>query len=197
MKREANLAGLFLAGIVILAFLAFSYVYGQSTDLTSTPLSNAREYLRLTTEQSKAIQDLQDKFLKETESTQNVLSSNCIELRTMLNQKIPDETAILAKHNEITSIVHKLQEKALQYGLEVEAILTPEQIALIPPGHLPRFFLGRRRGLGFGRGFGLGFGRGYGSVSSRGYGYGMGRGFGRGMGRGLGRGVGRGFGRAW
>ena len=212
MKKETTLASFLLACIVIILFLTYATLYGQSTGIAPTTwLNSYSDYLRITPEQNEAILSIQDKFLRETTSTQNDLTSNYLVLQTMLNQPTVNDAAIIGKHNEIVAEQQKLQEIALKYGLEAKAVLTPEQISLLPPGCTMGFILGGGYGMGrgFGRGigrgygigmggsFGRGIGRGFGRGIGRGYGRGMGRGFSPGIGRGYGRGMGRGFGRGW
>ena len=198
MKKEIIKAGICFVGIIILTFFSFACVYGQSADRTDpTWLNSYSDYLRLTNVQNEAILGIQDKFIRETASTQKELNSGFLALQTILNKPIVDDAAIIAKRNEIIAIQNKLQEKAFKYGLEIKTILTPEQVALLPPGCVMGFIFGRC----FGRGVGIG--RGFRGVMGRYYGYGMGGGFGRGMDRGFyrgigwsyGRGRGRGFGR--
>jgi len=179
MKKEVVKAGIFLAGIVIFSFLSFTYVYGQLPAVAPPNwLNSYSDYLRISPEQNEAILSIQDKFLSETTSTQNDLTSNYLVLQTMLSQPTVDDAAIIAKQNEIVAEQQKLQEVALKYGLEAKAVLTPEQISLLPPGCTMGFIFGG--GYGVGRGFGRGIGRGFGRGIGRGYGRGMGRGFGRG-----------------
>lgn len=184
MKKETTLTSFLLACIVITLFLSYASLYGQSPGIVPTTwLNTYNDYLRITPEQNEAILSIQDKFLSETTSTQNDLTSNYLVLQTMLNQPIVDDAAIIAKRNEIVAEQQKIQEIALKYSLEAKAVLTPEQVSLLPPGFTMGFI--------FGRGYGMGVGIG------RGYGRGMVRGFGRGIGRGYGRGMSRGFGRGW
>lgn len=198
MKKETVLAKFFLTCIVIILFLSYASLYGQSSGLAPTTwLNSYNDYLRITPEQNEAILSIQDKFLRETASAQNELTSNYLALQTMLNQPTADDAGIIAKQNEIVAIQQKLQEKAQKFGLEAKAVLTPEQISLLPPGCTMGFILGRGYGIGMGGGFGRSIGRGFGRGIGRGYVRGMGRGFGRGIGRGYGRGMGRGFGRGW
>lgn|GEM_PF-3264482 len=196
MKKEVVKAGIFLGCIVIILFLSFASLYGQSSGIAPTTwLNSYSDYLRITPEQNEAILSIQDKFLSETTSTQNDLTSNYLVLQTMLNQPTVDDAAIIAKQNEIVAEQQKLQEIALKYGLKAKAVLTPEQISLLPPGCTMGFIFGRGYGMGvgIGRGYGRGMVGGFGRGIGRGYGIGMGGGFGRGIGRGFGRGMGRGF----
>ena len=194
MKREITSASVFLACIIIVLFLSYTSLYSQSSSMAPTNwLNTYSDYLRITPEQSETIQDLQDKFLKETASTQNKLNSYYLALQTMPGQPTADDAEIIAKQNEIVAIQQELQEKAQKYGLEAKAVLTLEQISLLPPGCTMGFILGR--GYGIGRGFGRGISGGYGRGMGGGFGRGIGGGFGRGMSRGYGRGMGRGFGR--
>ena len=208
MKKEITSAGIFLACIVIVLIFSYASLYGQAPGMTqATWLNSYSDYLRMTPEQNETIQNLQDKFLAETASTQNELNAHYLALQTMFSQPAVNDAGIIAKQNEIISMQRKLQDNALKYGLKAKAVLTPEQVSLIPPGCTMGFIFGGGYGMGRGfvrggRGMGGGFGRGmisgYGrGMMGRGFGRGMIRGYGRGIGRSYGRGMNRGFGRGW
>jgi Spy/CpxP family protein refolding chaperone len=74
---------------------------------------------------------------------------------------------VLAKQREISEVTAKLAEKRVSYQLEARKLLTPEQIAALPPGCAPGFGnlaggrgMGPGPGYGAGRGMGGGYGRG-------------------------------------
>ena len=149
MKKKTVLASIFKMFFVTLLFLSFTYIYGQSPDLTPTHwLNRYSDYLRITPEQSNRILSLQENFLKETASTQDELNSCYMALQTMLCHPKADNTGIIAKQDELIAIQQELQEKALKYGLEARAIFSPEQIALLPPGCTMGFIFGRGYGIG-------------------------------------------------
>jgi Spy/CpxP family protein refolding chaperone len=105
----------------------------------------------LTAEQSAQIQALRDGFLKEAEPFQKELYTKGQELRNLWSTPNADPAAIKAKQGEIFGLQIQLQEKATNLGLEIRKVLTPEQLAQLPP------FAGR--GFGPGAGFGpRGFG---------------------------------------
>jgi Spy/CpxP family protein refolding chaperone len=105
----------------------------------------------LTAEQSTQIQALRDGFLKEIEPIQKELYGKASEFRSLWQSPNSDQAAIAAKQKEIFNLQSQLQEKATNLGLEIRKVLTPEQLAQLPP------FAGR--GFGPGAGFGpRGFG---------------------------------------
>ena len=110
MKKEITSAGNFWACIVIGLFLSYATLYGQSSGIAPTNwLNSYNDYLRTTPEQNEAILSIQDKFLRETASTQNELNSNYLALQTMLSQPTVDDAAIIAKQNAIVAIQQNLQ----------------------------------------------------------------------------------------
>ncbi len=133
----------------------------------------------LTAEQSGKLSSLQQQFLNETMPLRNELAAKSLELRSLMVQPSPNSALISAKQKEIFELQQKMQEKSLAYQTNARSLLTPQQIAQLPPGC----------GLGFaaGTGYGAGYGRGMGYNAGFGAGYGPGRGVGRGAG----------FGRAW
>ena len=196
MNKENVRAGIYLTIIVMFSFFPLARVYGQFPDIVLTNWLNSYcDYLGISPEQTESIRNLQDKFLKETASNQNELNTHYLAFQTMFNQPTADNAAIIAKRNEIVAMQQKLRIAVQKYGLEAKAVLTPEQLSLLPPGCTMEFLFGR--GYGMGRGFVRGIGRGYGRGMGGVFGRGMSRGFGRGIGRGYGRGMGRGFGRGW
>jgi hypothetical protein len=195
MKTKLISALIMVMGIL----LSYSCVYGQAEPPSSELwVDDYSAYLGLTSGQNKKIRELQIQFLKETSSSRNTLDVGYLEIRALLNQPGSESSALLAKNKEIHAVEQKLQEKALQYALKIKAVLTDEQKALLPPGCLSGFLLGRGYGLGPGRGLGRGLGLGPGSRLGRNMGRGIGMGLGRGYTRGPGRGIGRGTGgRYW
>ncbi len=136
--------------------------------------------LNLTSEQLTKLNDLRTAFYNETVDLRNQLQSKSLELRTLMLDPVKNQSKITALQKEMLTIQQKLQEKALNLRVEARKLLTPEQLAMLPPGC----------GLGIGIGMGFGAGRGYGLGINYAGGYGRGRGgFARG-GRGAGRGMG-------
>ena len=100
--------------------------------------------LNLTEEQSGKLQTLRENYLKEITPLQNQMISLRSEMRLLWNVASPDREKITAKQKEISELQRQLDEKAVQYRLDCNAMLTPEQLSKMAA-------------------FGPGMGRGYGS----------------------------------
>lgn len=115
------------------------YGWGPGMGYTATP--------DLTPDQSAQIKAQQEAFLLEITPLQNRLLSKKAELRLLWAETEPDRGKILAKQKEMNEIWTQMEEKAIIYRIDSQAILTPEQRAKI---------------VGFGPGSDGGFGRGWG-----------------------------------
>ncbi|MFC1862540.1 Spy/CpxP family protein refolding chaperone [Thermodesulfobacteriota bacterium] len=124
----------------------------------SGPEQSSRGYVELTEEQRTKLTELDKKFFDETNKTRNDLFAKSAELNTELNTDNPDLAKAKAIQNEISGLRAALDEKRMDYELEVRKITPDNQ---------------------YSRGYGSGYGRGGGS-NMRGYGRNMGRGFGPG-----------------
>jgi Spy/CpxP family protein refolding chaperone len=113
----------------------------------------------LTADQSAKIQALRDEFLKEIGPLQKELYTKGTELRNFWSNPKVDQAAIAAKQKEISNLQSQLQDKAINLGLAIRKILTPEQLAQLP-AFGPGGGFGPPAGFGAGRGFGppVGFG---------------------------------------
>jgi len=96
--------------------------------------------LNLTREQTVKLNNLRQKFMKDTLSTRSKLSSVRVELQTLFAQADADNTRLKAKHDEMLKLQRELQEKRFESRLAVRKFLTPEQLA--------QASLGRGRGMG-------------------------------------------------
>jgi Spy/CpxP family protein refolding chaperone len=103
--------------------------------------------LNLSQEQSDKLQKMREQFLKDITPQQNQLLSRKAELRLLWAETDPDRGKILAKQREMNEIWTQMEEMAIIYWMDTQAILTPEQRAKI---------------VGFGPGSDGGFGRGWG-----------------------------------
>lgn len=120
--------------------------------------------LNLSQEQIERLQSLHSKFFSETASLRGDLYKKQLELETLFTNPNPDVEKAGKLQAEISDLEGKLDQKRLQAQLEARKILTPEQIAQLPPGCTLGFGPpGCGRGFGFrgGCGMGPGYGRGW------------------------------------
>lgn len=103
--------------------------------------------LNLTQEQSDKLRKMREPFSKEITLLQNRLLSKKAELRLLWAETDPDRGKILAKQREMNEIWTQMEEKAIIYRIDSQAILTPEQRAKV---------------VGFGPGSDGGISRGWG-----------------------------------
>lgn len=115
--------------------------YGRGPGMGYSAIPN------LTPDQSAQIKGLQEAFLTEITPLQNQLFSKKAELRLLWAETDPDRDKILAKQKEMNEIWTEMEEKAIIYRIDSQAILTPEQRAKISD-------LGPGSDGGFGRGWG-------------------------------------------
>jgi zinc resistance-associated protein len=131
--------------------------------------------LDLTQEQSAKIQSMHNAFFKDTIGLRSDIFKKEQEMDALMLEPAIDGDKAKKLQDEISTLQAQLAQKRLQAQLETRKVLTPEQIAKLPPGCA----------LGFGPGGG-----------GKGCGFGLGSGGGRGTGEGRGRGPGQGTG-AW
>jgi len=135
--------------------------------------------LNLTQEQTTKLNTMRQAFWKDTSSLNVKFDQKQLELNSLLLEPNPDSGKVVKLQKEISELQTQFNDKRINYQLESRKILTPEQIAQLPPGCT----------LGFGNlmcgpspGYGCGMGPGYGGGRSMGCGYGRGFGGGRGCG---------------
>jgi Spy/CpxP family protein refolding chaperone len=122
--------------------------------------------ITLTPEQQTQVDKLKTDYQKAVTLGQALLQTKQLELSNLLRAAQPDQNAISAKIDEISSVRSQLQKEAAAYQVAVRGVLTPEQQAALDA-----------RGAGVGAGMGNGRGM-------MGNGRGMGRGNGGMMGQG-------------
>jgi len=86
----------------------------------------------LTAEQSAQIKALQEAFLKETETLQKEMAAKWAVLRGFRLAPNSDAAAVRAKQEELFGLRTQLQEKGINLRIEVQKVLTPEQLAQLP-----------------------------------------------------------------
>ncbi|MCX8043618.1 MAG: Spy/CpxP family protein refolding chaperone [Desulfobacterota bacterium] len=116
--------------------------------------------LNLSPEQIERLQTLRSKFFNETASLRAELYKKQLELETLFTDPSPDAQKAGKLQADISDIEGKIDQKRIQAQLDARKILTPEQIAQLPPGCTLGF--GPPGCRGFGPRGGCGFGPGYG-----------------------------------
>jgi Spy/CpxP family protein refolding chaperone len=118
-------------------------------------LENSFPGITLTQEQKTSIHQARTQFIKDTVSLKSDVYKMRLELKTLLLDLSPDAEKAIKIQDEMFDLKKQLAQKKLLSKLEVKKILTPEQIAQLPPGC--NFGFGQR-GQGFREGRGPGFG---------------------------------------
>jgi Spy/CpxP family protein refolding chaperone len=118
--------------------------------------------LDLTQEQSAKIQTLRNAFFKDTTGLRSDIFKKEQEMDALMLETVIDGEKAKKIQDEISSLRAQFAQKRLQAQLEVRKVLTPEQIAQLPPGCNMGIGPGGGRGCGFGAGGGRGSGEGRG-----------------------------------
>ena len=106
--------------------------------------------LNLTKEQAEKMWQIKEKFHNDTQSMRYELFQKKFELRKLYADPNTDETTILSKQKEISTLQQKLQDKMAQLRLEQRKILTPEQMKKLNELPAGRGFGPHRMGFGGG-----------------------------------------------
>jgi hypothetical protein len=147
--------------------------------------------LNLSVEQYNQLEKLHQDFIKDINPIQDRLTCLAMEIRKSRYKSLSNSKVFIQMKKEFSVLEQKFQEKILDYRLDALAVLTTEQILLLPPDCC----LGIHPGRGFGRGCGFGW-RGESGIG-RGYGRGHGMGNYHGRGRRGGMRYGTGFRPFW
>jgi zinc resistance-associated protein len=131
--------------------------------------------LNLTEDQQKKLDSLYQTYGKDVAKLHNTLGQKQLEMNSLLLEPNPDQSKVTNLQKELSGLQSSLNDKRINYQLEARKILTPEQVAQLPPGCSLGF--GTMMG-GSGPGYGCGRGPGYGCGKGSGYGCGMGAGYG-------------------
>jgi len=84
-----------------------------------------------TSEQSNQIHFLRETFIREIEPILKDLESKKIEVRKLWSDPYSNPAEVKAKQNEIIDLNSKLKEAAMNFMLDLQKVLTPDQMALI------------------------------------------------------------------
>jgi len=179
MKKSIIISLLFVATLMW-AFSAQAQGWGRGGGRGAGPGWQGDSFgLDLTQDQTTKLNTLRQSFWKDTSNLNVKIEQRQLELDSLLLEPNPDSQKVVTLQKEISELQTQFNDKRINYQLESRKILTPEQIAQLPPGCT----------LGFGNlmggpspGYGCGMGQGYGGGRGMGYGCGRGAGFGRGCG---------------
>lgn len=158
MKKTAIVIGvLALIGLLAYPIFAGNGFYGKGGGMMGRNWGNGARCGAgpqnwdndLTKEQIQQLQDLQQKFLDQTQQTRAELSAKQAELFALLSAVKPDQSKALGVQKEINDLQAKLSQERIKHQFEVRKIV-PD--------------------AGFGRmGFGMMAGRGQGRMGMRGF----------------------------
>lgn len=99
------------------------------------------EDLRLTPEQVAQMTSIQRRYLQDMNALRNELLNRRYGLKRLLSDPTAKTTEIKAQQREVFALENQVQERILDYQLEVRDILTPQQFSLwvskyqMPFGH--------------------------------------------------------------
>jgi zinc resistance-associated protein len=186
MKKEATkIIGIgFLLAVLAVPAVALAHGWGRGRMMGNWGTGPGYGYMMpygpgnetLTPDQRTQLDQLDRKFYEDTASLRKDLWDKSYELNTILNSENPDLTKVKALNKEINDLGTQLQEKGLNYQLEIRKII-PEtafgggygrSFGYHMWGHGPGAMGPGMRGFG-GRGM-----MGYGGPGMMGYGPGMG-----------------------
>lgn len=165
MKKSMSLAAvitLVVLGIALAtdAEAQFWKGRGQGRGMGPGPNAWCPPGLNLTQEQTERLQNLHDQFFKETATLRTDLRKKQLALETLLIEPSVDGDAAGKLQADISALESRLDQKRMQYQIEARKILTPDQLAELPPGCTMGFGLPGGRGCGFRGGRGPGYGCG-------------------------------------
>lgn len=120
--------------ILLIMLMATSQALAQQSGCKWRNNCSIKADLNLTAEQEDALNKLHQNFLDETQSIRNELAAKINKFQTLMDQPSVDKTIALAKQQEIFDLRHKIKAKALSYRIDARAILSSEQLAMLPPG---------------------------------------------------------------
>lgn len=94
------------------------------------PRSLRPEDLELTSKQIQQMRSIEDRYLKDMTVLRNELLNKRYEVRQLLSNPKSKASEIRSKQREVFKVKNQVQERVLDYQLEVRDILTPQQFEL-------------------------------------------------------------------
>jgi Spy/CpxP family protein refolding chaperone len=110
----------------------------------------APEDLRLTPQQNEKMKTIQRRYLKDIQVMRNDLHNRRYTLRRLLSDQNAKSKDIRRKQREVFALENEIQERLLDYQLQVRDILTPQQFRLWVSKNQGRSGHGMHRGSGMG-----------------------------------------------
>jgi len=90
--------------------------------------------ISLTPEQSTKLQDVRNAFFKDTVGLRSDIFRKEQDMDVLMLEKTIDVEKAKKLQDEISGLQAQLAQKRLQAQLDARSVLTPEQIAQLPPG---------------------------------------------------------------
>jgi len=94
----------------------------------SIPECSTFERLDLSAEQREALKRIDEHYKEQTLHQRNTLMLKRIELRGLLRDPYAEKDAIQVKAREMGEVREALQQKMIDYQIQIREVLTPEQI---------------------------------------------------------------------
>ncbi len=169
---KSKLVVMMCMALMLAALPAFDGAYAQQGQGKSKPGAPSGDglfpgcplNLNLTQEQTTKLQELRNSFFKDTAGLRSDIFKKEQDMDVLMLEKSIDTEKAKKLQDEISGLHAQIAQKRLQAQLDARKLLTPEQIAQLPPGCNMGFGPGGK-GCGFGPGGGKGAGgRGQGPV---------------------------------
>ncbi len=169
---KSKLVVMMCMALMLAALPAFEGAYAQQGQGKSKPGAPSGDglfpgcplNLNLTQEQTTKLQELRNSFFKDTAGLRSDIFKKEQDMDVLMLEKSIDTEKAKKLQDEISGLHAQIAQKRLQAQLDARKLLTPEQIAQLPPGCNMGFGPGGK-GCGFGPGGGKGAGgRGQGPV---------------------------------
>jgi Spy/CpxP family protein refolding chaperone len=101
-------------------------------------------YLDLTPDQRNRMREIGNRFWDETRDLRYQIKFRRLEMKKLFTDPKTDEQTLIAKQNELQTLVFKLMQRKGQMKIEWRRVLTPEQIQKLD--RMPkRFHMGQHR----------------------------------------------------
>lgn len=90
--------------------------------------------VNLTQEQTAKLDGLRAAYFKDTASLRSDMYKKELELQSLMLEPSADVEKAKKVQGDLSSLESQVEQKYIQYQIEARKILTPEQIAQLPPG---------------------------------------------------------------
>ena len=162
---KSKLVVMMCMALMLAALPAFEGAYAQQGQGKSKPGAPSGDglfpgcplNLNLTQEQTTKLQELRNSFFKDTAGLWSDIFKKEQDMDVLMLEKSIDTEKAKKLQDEISGLHAQIAQKRLQAQLDARKLLTPEQIAQLPPG-CNMGFGPAGKGCGFGPGGGKGAG---------------------------------------